>query len=34
MCLNAKDLNFVAFLHEVATEHQFEGTYTLGSSIN
>lgn len=25
MCLNAKDLNFVTFLHEIAAEHQFEG---------
>jgi RISC-loading complex subunit TARBP2 len=27
MCLNAKDVNYVAFLHEIATEHQFEVTY-------
>lgn len=27
MCLNAKDVNFVGFLHEIATEHQFEVTY-------
>ncbi|KAG5674542.1 hypothetical protein PVAND_004502 [Polypedilum vanderplanki] len=27
MCLNTKDVNYVAFLHEIATEHQFEVTY-------
>lgn len=27
MCLNAKDMNYVALLHEIAKEHQFEVTY-------
>jgi RISC-loading complex subunit TARBP2 len=27
MCLNSKEVNYVAFLHEIATEHQFEVTY-------
>ncbi|XP_070496389.1 protein Loquacious isoform X3 [Chironomus tepperi] len=26
-CLNAKDVNYVVFLQEIATEHQFEVTY-------
>lgn len=27
MCLNNKEVNYVAFLHEIAAEHQFEVTY-------
>lgn len=27
MCLNNKEVNYVAFLHEIASEHQFEVTY-------
>lgn len=27
MCLNVQDMNYVAFLHEIAKEHQFEVTY-------
>lgn len=27
MCLNVQDTNYVALLHEIAKEHQFEVTY-------
>lgn len=27
MCLNSKELNYVSLLHEIATEHNFEGKF-------